>query len=321
MLLYKVRATIKKYGLISKDDRILIGISGGPDSITLLYALLALKKEMNLSIHLCHLDHMLRKGSSKDCDFVRQLAARLKIPATCGRFNVKKLSSAGSLEEVARKVRLSFFFSVGKKIKATKIALGHNLDDQAETVLMRLIRGAGLYGISGILPKRRIGSFEIIRPLIETRRSEIESFLKRRKIKPLIDETNAQDIYFRNRIRNDLLPLLEKKYNRNIKTVLSTFAQSACYDYDYLARESQKFGKRMGRKIRIRKFLKLHPAIQRLILRSHIKSIKGDMRAIGFQHILEIEDLINNRPVNSIVDLPKKVSVVKAKDSIIFYRR
>lgn len=321
MILDKVRNTIRRFNLITKGERIVIGVSGGADSITLLYILNSLKQEFNLNLHVAHLDHMLRKGSFKDSKFVQGLAREFKLPVTAAKINVKELAKRGSPEEIARNARMGFLFAVARKIKAAKIALGHNLDDRAETVLMRLLRGAGLYGLSGILPKRKFGKVEIIRPLIEVRRRDIESFLKRKKIKPRIDTSNFQDIYFRNKVRNKLIPLLEKEYNRNIKEVLSNTAESISYDYDYLNRQSLEIFKRMNLKINLEKFSKLHPAIRRLVLRLNINRLKKDTRAITFQHIKEIEDLIFNRPVNSVVDLPKNISVVKTKKNLYFFRR
>jgi tRNA(Ile)-lysidine synthase len=321
MILTKVKNTINRYRLIAKRDKILAGISGGPDSVALLYILNSLRKELKISLHIAHLDHMLRKDSYKDREFVQGLAKRLKIPITCGQINVKELAKKGSLEEIARNARLGFLFRVAKEIKADKIALGHNLDDQAETVLMRILRGTGLYGLSGILPKREIAGFKIIRPLIEVRRREIESFLKRKRLKARIDLSNLENIHFRNKIRNKLLPLLERDYNKNIKGLLSNMAEAVGYDYDYLLRQADFKSKGLGEKISFKKFLKLHPAIQRLILRLTIARVKGDTRRITFQHIKELEDLIVNRPVASVVDLPKGISVVKRKNTLSFFRK
>ena len=319
MILDKVKTTIKKYNLINKNDKIVIGVSGGPDSVTLLYLLNCLKKELKLRLHIAHLDHMLRAESYKDSEFVQGLAQRLKLPITCAQINVKELAKRGSLEEVARNARLGFFFKVAKDIKANKIALGHNLDDQAETVLMRILRGAGLYGLAGILPKRNIAGYEIIRPLIDVKRREIEAFLRKKKIRPHMDPSNLEDIYFRNKIRNRLLPLLEREYNKNIKEVLSNMAQIVGDDYDYLTRIANKAIGKPNAKLNLKRFLRLHPAIQRLVLRLMIAKLKGNTRRITFKHIREIEDLILNRPVNSIVNLPKGICVVKKKNFLSFY--
>jgi len=321
MILDKVKNTIKKYNLVEKKDKIVVGVSGGPDSVALLYLLNGLRKELKISLHIAHLDHMLRMDSYKDREFVESLANKLGLSITCAKVNVKELAKRGSQEEIARNARLGFLFKVTKDIKASKIALGHNLDDQAETVLMRILRGTGLYGLGGILPKRNIAGYQIIRPLIEVRRTEIQAFLKKKKIKPRIDASNLEDIYFRNKIRNRLLPLLEKEYNPNIKEVLNNMAESAGLDYAYLNQVAKKAMQRLGIKINLDKFLKLHPSIQRLVLRLSIARVKGDTRRITFRHIKEIEDLILNRPINSIVDLPKNVSVLKTKKSLCFYSR
>lgn len=298
----------------------MVGVSGGPDSVALLYLLNALRKELKITLHIAHLDHMLRKDSGKDKEFVENLARRLKLPITVSRINVKELATKGSLEEIARNARLGFLFKVAKDRGADKIALGHTLDDQAETVLMRILRGTGLYGLSGILPKKNISGYTVIRPLIEVRRRDIEAFLKRKKIKPCRDISNTKEVYFRNKLRNKLFPLLEKEYSCNIKEILSNMAESVGFDYDYLYSKAYSAMKRQGNRINLEKFLRLHPAIQRLLLRLAIAKIKGDTRRLTFQHIREIEDLILNRPPNSIVDLPGGISAVKKK-YLSFYRR
>ena len=210
-MLKKVKETIKKYGLIAPGDAILIGVSGGPDSVVLLCILNNLKKELKLKLHVAHLDHMLRTDSASDAEFVRKLCQRFKLPFTLGKINVKAQANKGSLEESARNIRLDFLFKTAKAIKAKKIALGHNFDDQSETVLMRICRGTGLYGLCGILPIREISGFRIIRPLLEIRRAQIESYLKAKGIKPRRDSSNSSDLYLRNKIRNRLMPLLEKE--------------------------------------------------------------------------------------------------------------
>jgi len=319
IILNKIKVTVKKYGLIAEDDKILIGVSGGPDSLVLLLLLNNLKKDFEIDLHVAHLDHMLRPDSADDMRFVEGIAGRLKIPITCAKINVKAIARRGSPEEIARNARLGFLFKVAKDIKADKIALGHNLDDQAETVLMRILRGTGLCGLSAIAPKRNISGFCIIRPLIEIRRREIERFLARKKISPRLDSSNQEEAYFRNKIRKSLLPLLEKSYNPNIKEVLSNMAESVSNDYDYLIQKAQLAYS--GPEINLKKFLKLHPAMQRLILRLNIARLKGDTRRITFKHIQEIEALILNRPVSSIVDLPKGISVAKKKNRLVFFQR
>lgn len=319
MIIDKVKDTIKKYGLIRKGDRIVVGVSGGPDSVALALILNDLREEFKLDLHIAHLDHMLRKDSAKDAAFVKELAGKLDIPVTIGQVNIKALAKKGSVEEIARNARLGFLFGAARKIKTKKIALGHTVDDQAETVLMRILRGTGLYGLAGILPKRNIAGYEIIRPLIEVKRKEIESFLKKKKVKPRIDTSNLEDVYFRNKIRNNLLPLLEENYSPNIKELLANMAQSAGCDYDYLLGAASRSVKGAKFSIPLNKLTKMHPAIRRVVIRKMISRLQGNTRRITFRHIREIEDLILNRPANSVVDLPKGVSAAKRKNHLHFF--
>lgn len=321
MLIDSVRKTIRKYDLIRPGDSILAGVSGGPDSLTLLYTLNTLSREFDFTLRVAHLDHMLRRDSAADREFVENICRRIGLACDCASADIRKISKNRSTEEAARQARLEFFFLDAKKNKCNKIALGHNLDDQAETVLMRLLRGSGLSGLSGILPKREISGFTIIRPLIETRRRDIEKFMKRKGIRPRIDSSNAQDIYFRNNIRNKLLPLLERSYNPNIKTILSNTAESVGQDYDFISRYAQIRLAAPGCRLRLDKLRKMHPSLRRMALRLAFQRLKGDTRTLTFKHIQEIEDLIANRPVNSIVDLPGNFSAQKKKNTLVFYRR
>lgn len=320
-MIERVREAIRRQHLLQKNDLVLVGVSGGPDSVALLYVLHSLSKEFGIKLHIGHLDHMLRKDSSKDRAFVEGFARKLRIPITSSQLDIRQSPGSGSQEEIARNARLAFFSQVAKQIMATKIALGHNLDDQAETVLMRILRGTGLYGLAGIWPKRSIDGLIIIRPLLEIPRKKIEQFLRRRGINPRIDRSNFQDIYFRNKIRLSLLPLLEKRYNKNIKSLLANLAQSVGSDYDYLSASSQKLMRNYRRKVPLEKFLRLHPALQRMILRLLIIRLKGDTRRISFRHIAEIEDLLYNRPAGSIVDLPAGLAAKKTAKSLELYRR
>ncbi|MFH1578179.1 MAG: tRNA lysidine(34) synthetase TilS [Candidatus Omnitrophota bacterium] len=328
-LIKKARESIKRHGLLRKKDKVVVGVSGGPDSTALIFVLNSLRREFSLDLHIAHLDHRLRKDSYQDRKFVEAFAKRLNLPFSWARVDIRKLATKGSVEEKAREARLKFLFEVAKNVRADKIALGHNQDDQAETVLMRLIRGAGLYGLGSILPKRKIGSWIIIRPLIEVPRNNIETYLKRRKFKPRIDSSNTDIAYFRNRIRHRLIPELIKEYNPNIKSVLANLAGVVALDYDYLQEAAEKNFRRLstrlvrgkGVRLSLDKFLRLHPAVQRLILRFSIAQIKGTIRRISFKHVSEIEDLILSRPVNSIVDLPQGVCVLKDKKYLCIYLR
>lgn len=319
-MINRVLSTIRKSGLLKKGDAVVVGVSGGPDSTALLYVLRGLQKELKLRLYVAHLDHMLRKDSSSDERFVRALAEKLKLPFISTRIDVKKLAFRGSVEEIARNARLGFLFNTAKKAGARKIALGHTLDDQAETVLMRVLRGSGLYGLSAILASREIAGFEIIRPLIETKRKEIEKFLKSKKITPRYDASNTEDKYFRNKLRNNLLPLLEKDYNSNIKEVLSNLAETSGQDYLYMRESAERFIKRnkISLSISFDNLKGMHPALRRMVIRIILERLQGNTRRINFTHMREIEDLIKKRPTGSIVDLPKGISVIKKKKTLRF---
>lgn len=333
LLISRIRETINRYDLLSEGNKVVVGVSGGPDSVALIFLLNLLRKELNLDLHIAHLDHRLRKDSYCDEAFVRSLAQRLNIPFTSKRINIFRLSQGVSVEEVARKVRLEFLFYVADKVGADKIALGHNQDDQAETVLMRLIRGTGLYGLSSILPKRNIGNWVVIRPLIEVPRKSIESYLMRKRIRFRIDRSNKDIVYLRNRIRNRLLPQLSKGYNPNVKQTLANAALLIADDYDYLQNTALKGLKRISRPVRrgknkntgirlnLDKLSRLHLAIQRLLLRLAIARIKGSTRQLSYKHIREIEELIRYRPIKSIVDLPQGICVRKDRKYLDIYQR
>ncbi len=316
----ELKDLIKKHKLIDRNDKIVIGVSGGADSVCLLYLLNSLRKEYGLTLYIAHLDHLLRQESGKDAKFVKELGQKLGIPVILGSIDVKGLVRNTSLEESARNVRLEFLAGVANKLKAGKIALAHNFDDQAETVLMRILRGAGLSGLSGIPLRRKMGEVEIIRPLLNVRRKDIEGFLRKRKISFCIDKSNTDEVYFRNKIRHKLLPLLEKGYNSNIREVLFNLAQNAGSDYEYLKASAARFLKNSNSNLDLVKLKALHPSIMRLKLREAIASLQGDTRRITFKHIQELEDLIFNRPQGSIVDLPKGIQVKKTRKSLKFIR-
>lgn len=317
----KIKETIKKYNLIQKNDLILIGVSGGPDSMALLLELVSLKLKLGLTLHIAHFNHGLRKGSEADAIFVKSWAKKLNIPVSIKQINPKLLQKKGSLEEIFRDARFDFFIKLAKSIKADKVALGHNLDDQAETVLMHLLRGTGLSGLSGISAKRIIQKVVFIRPFLETTRKQIDRFLKNKGVKPCIDSTNQESIFLRNKIRHHLIPIIKRRYNSNILKTLTNLADSVSLDYDYLNQVASLSLKGSPLRLNLEGIKKLHPAILRLKLRQSISCVQGDLRRINFQHIRELEDLVYFRPVGSIVDLPKGIYVQKSQKTLRFFRR
>jgi tRNA(Ile)-lysidine synthase len=321
MLKNKVQEALARYGLLSRGQKVLVGVSGGPDSVALLHLLNGMRKELAISLHAAHFDHGLRPGSSRDRKFVEEFCRKLNIPLTCGSAPAGSLCRGGSLEEAARKARLEFFARAAKRFKASCVALGHNLDDQAETVLMRIIRGTGLYGLSAISPKRKIGAITLIRPLLGVTRREILAYLRKKRLSFRTDPTNLGDEYLRNKLRNSLLPLLEIKYNPKIKKSLAALAQTSSLDYEFLEQAAEARLRRMGGSIKLTRFAALHPAMQKMLIRLVIARSQGDTRRIGNIHVKEIEDLALRRPRGSLVDLPKGLSVLKGAKKLRVLRK
>ncbi|MFC1708875.1 tRNA lysidine(34) synthetase TilS [Candidatus Omnitrophota bacterium] len=318
MVQNKILKTIRKFNLLSAGDRVLIGVSGGPDSLALLYLLNELSVRLGIKIIVGHLNHGIR-GKSSDCDekFVEKCSRNLYLDFFSKKIKPSKPKQLS--EEKMRKLRYDFLFEIAKKHKINKIALAHTLDDQAETVLMRLIRGTGLYGLISIMPRRKIKSFVIIRPLLEVAKNEIEAYLKRIGIKPRIDKSNFSKKFLRNRIRHEVIENL-KEINPNIKETLARFAQQAAIDYDYLYQISKNMIKTTNNasiKIEINKFSKLHTALQRMVIRVALERVSGELRTFTHKHWEEIQDLANLRPNGSVVNLTKKIRVRRDKNHIV----
>ena len=208
-LLKKVHAYIKKYHMIQPGDKIIVGLSGGADSVCLFYMLLALREVFSISVEAAHINHMIRKTAQRDEDFVKELCEKERVELHVCRADVGKLAEREkmSVEEAGRKIRYGFFEEVAQKTAATGIAVAHHADDVAETVLFHLCRGTGLDGLCGIRPVRE----KVIRPLLCLSRAEIEEYLEQIQAGYVTDETNAERTYVRNRIRHDVLPLLEQE--------------------------------------------------------------------------------------------------------------
>ncbi len=322
----KIKSTIKKYNMIQKGDNVLIGLSGGPDSVTLLHVLYNLKKEYLLTILIAHLDHRFRGEESRaDRKFCELLAKKYSLEIIWEEIDVPRISKEKGIspEEAARFERYDFFKRVAKERGIDKIAVGHTRDDQAETVLMRIIRGAGMKGLGGISPFKDMQGFKIIRPLIEASRKEIEDFILKEGLRFIKDSSNEKTIFTRNKIRLGLIPLIEKDFNSNIKEVLANMAENLQAENEFLTKYANRKFKSMSKikhgeiLIDIKKFKKQPDAVRKRILRAGVEELKGDSRRMTYQHWKEMEELIYVRPVNSIVDLPAGISVTKGKKNII----
>ncbi len=225
-ILKEVLEIIESNNLIQDGDKIICGVSGGPDSMCLLDILRTLKEKrlIDFNIIIAHINHMIREEAEADENFVREYAKKYNIPFYSKKINVIQISKEKKIgtEEAGRNVRYEYFAEVMQKTGGTKIATAHTKCDNAETVLMNIIRGAGLTGLCGIQAKRD----EIfIRPLINIKRNEIEKYCEENNLNPRIDITNKETIYTRNKVRNILIPLLEKEFSPNIIETLDRLSR------------------------------------------------------------------------------------------------
>ena len=324
-----VRRTITVHRLLPSRARMIIGVSGGPDSVALLHALTNLQSEWKWTLHIAHLDHGLRPASRQDAAFVQQLGARWKLPSTIERCHVADLCrrEGWSLEDGARRIRYQFLLKVARRQSASHIALAHTADDQAETVLMRLLRGTGLMGLSAIPVKRALEEMWVVRPLLEVWRREILAYLKEEGIESRQDETNQDSRFVRNRIRHELLPILERDYNPNIKGTLAQLAEQSHWDYAYLQEAASRQWKRLAKgsapsrvSIAVKPFIRQPKALQRQLVRQAIQRVKGDLGQLEFRHWLEAERLFLERPVGTLLDLPGGVQLRREHDRVVCQR-
>lgn len=326
----KVKDTLERYSMLKKGARVLLCVSGGGDSVAMLSVFNFLKKGLGLKLFIAHLNHALRgRDSDKDEEYVRRLSRRYKVPIVSAREDIKSLARVNreSLEQAARKARYNFFLNVARRSDIDIIATAHNRDDQAETVLMRLLRGTGLKGLRGISPVRKLNGFLLIRPLIETSRKEVEAYLKRKKIKPRLDTTNLKPKFFRNKLRLKLLPFLEKEYSPGIKDLLSNLADLLDEDYNYLNLQQEEAFKRLAKvkneaiSFSLAAFKREHLSIQRALARKAIELLKGGLESIEYRHWQELESLAYERVFGSIVHLPGAVEAIKTKTTLSFRKK
>ena len=311
----KVEATISKYAMLSNGDRVLIGLSGGPDSVCLLSVLHKLKEEFGLKLHALYVDHGLRPQEVPgEIAFCRKLCEGLSVPLVVRSVDVKTYAKEQGMnrQEAARELRYRAFDEVSADIKADRLALGHTADDQVETFFMRFLRGSGARGLAGIPPVRA----RIIRPLIEVERSHIERFLDGERINYLVDASNLKDDYLRNKIRLLMIPEMRKINPRITEAVTRTT--------DILREEEKYFElivtgtlmKLISRKtdLRIELFLTPLESMEKVILRRVLRRAVGETRGLRGMELVHIDDvlgLIKKGRHGDRLYLPKGVRVIK----------
>lgn len=317
MLLQKIKKTIQKYKLIHRKDHILVAYSGGIDSTALLHLLLELKEEWALEMALAHFNHGLRAGAEEDERFVKSVAQKLSLSLEVGAEDVRRAAKQKrmSLEEAGRELRYDFLSRTADEKNASKIATGHTLDDQAETVLMRLLRGSGRLGLGGISPAVK---GNLIRPLIEVERNEILAYLENRNIPYRVDESNFDRRFFRNRVRLELIPYLQRRFEPKIVSILgkmaSLFQQEEAWLQELAEKETQKSIARKENKITldIGSFSPLPLALKRRVAREYIRKLKGNLRDISFE---DVESILNLQPGKAF-HLKKDLVLVRERDEV-----
>ena len=330
MLEKKVLDTIKKNELIKNGDNIVIGVSGGPDSMALLNSLININEKNGLSykIVVSHINHGIREEADSETLFVQEFCKQKQIPCYVRKEKVEELAKFQKIgtEEAGRNLRYEFFEEVAKKENANKIATAHNANDNAETVLMNIIRGSGTSGLKGIEAKR---NEKYIRPLIECTRNEVEEYCKEHNLNPKQDKTNLENIYTRNKIRNILIPLMQKEFNPNIITSLNRMSQIAKEENEYLQKQVVKTYNEILIKenlniekktieLDLKQFNILEKVIKKRIIMYSIHKILGTTQNIEKVNIEDLIKLCENNIGNKYLMPNKyiKVAVNKGKMTI-----
>jgi tRNA(Ile)-lysidine synthase len=340
-----VRHTIDRYGLLLPEETVVVGVSGGPDSLCLLHVLNRLRGEYRIGLHVAHLNHQIR-GSEADADaaFVARLAEEWGLPCTVEARDVPTLAREKklSLEEAARRARYAFLAEVAEHAGAKRIAVGHNADDQTESVLMHWLRGAGLAGLRGMLPAIPLSDyrllegedgrqyngqgefngreefngqkpypFTLIRPLLEVTRAEIEAYCAEHSLQPRFDRSNLDTTYYRNRLRHELIPYLEG-YNPGIREVVRRSAKVITDDYAYLRAELDRLWPQVvisesdkAIQFDLAAWRCLPTSFQRSTLRQAIHRLRRSLRNINWIHVEDARVALMEKPAGTQVTLPQ----------------
>jgi tRNA(Ile)-lysidine synthase len=336
-LLKTVRNTIDHHGLLPRDGTVVVGVSGGPDSLCLLHALRALAPEYGVTLHVTHLNHQLR-GTDADDDaaFVAQLAADWGLPATLATRDVTAYAERERLaiEEAARQMRYGFLAEVAQQIGSETIAVAHHADDQAESVLMHIIRGSGIAGLRGMRPKLdirdlRFGvantqypipNIQLIRPLLYVTRADIEAYCAVNGLRPRFDVSNLDQTYFRNWLRHTVLPLLVQ-HNPGVRDVLCRTAEVAAADYDLLRADMERAWAQVAHvspaaiTFDLAGWRALPLALKRATVRQAIHQLRQHLRNINFVHVERAVDMAERGTTGDRATLADGLMLTLAYDS------
>ncbi len=321
----KVLETIKKYNLIEKGDKIVLAVSGGPDSISMLNILNEIKEEKIIDFNICvaHVNHMIRKEAKEDEEYVKKYCKQKEIDFYSKSIDVQKIANNNKVgtEEAGRYARYKFFDEILEKTASNKIAIAHNKNDKAETIIMNLIRGTGITGLKGIEAKR--GKY--IRPLIECKRDEIEEYCKKENLNPRIDKTNFQNIYTRNKIRNIVIPYIEKEFNPNIIETINRLSELVEEEENYMEKQVEKIYKHILLEenekeiiIDLKSFNNQERVIKSKVIIYTITRLFGTSKEISKIHIDDLIKLCNNNIGNKYLTPNKNIKILVKNHKIYF---
>ena len=324
-MIEKVIETIKKYNLIEDGDKIILAVSGGPDSISMLDILYKIKQNesINFEIIVAHVNHMIREEAMEDAIYVKNFCEKRNIEFYLKSIDVKKIANNNKIgtEEAGRKERYKFFDELAKKTNANKIAIAHNKNDNVETVFMHILRGTGINGLKGIEPKRGM----YIRPLIECERNEIEKYCEENNLEPKIDKTNFENIYTRNKVRNIVIPYVQKEFNQNIIETIDRLSKLVTEEEEYMEKQIENAYKNLlileSKKeiqLDLKKFNMQERVIKSRLILYTITRIFGSSEGIEKVHIDDIIKLCGNNIGNKFLTPNKNIKILVKNHKIYF---
>jgi len=324
-MLRRIEEFVLRNHMIEKEDRFVLGVSGGADSVCLFYVMQELKQKYNIEMVVVHVNHGIRgEAADKDEQFVRELCEKHKVIFECVHVDVKKIAREQRLseEEAGRQVRYQAFAKAMERYGCNKIAVAHNRNDQSETVLLNLFRGSGLKGMSGIDAVRG----KIVRPLLHTGRAEIENYLKDLGIQYQNDLSNFEDVYTRNKVRLNVLPYVEKEINTKAVEHIAQTAEIMSELHDFLQYEVESLYEQVvhtsGDEVYITKqlFCNRHVILQKELLRRIIFELAGKSRDIEVSHIISILNMIE-KGTGKKVDLPYNLECLTEYDKLVLRKK
>lgn len=314
-MLKKIKKTIEENGLLFPDASVIVAVSGGADSVALLRAIAILAEEYRLQLAAAHFNHGLRGAESlRDETFVRDLCGKMGIKLHIGRSNLSQDRPQDKFsEDKARRERYAYLAGLASELKADRVALGHNADDQVETVLMNLLRGAGISGLKGILALRE---WMFIRPLLNVSRQEILSFLRREGLTFIDDSSNRDEAYLRNRIRNKLIPYLKQTYDHQLDRHIRRLSDIARIEDEYISLKVREYLDNAGEKLPLDSLLVQHEAIIRRAIKILLHELFPPGKEPGFKHVEAVYKFIKKKQPDSIMKICRNWQI-KIKDGCL----